>query len=64
VSPDCNDDVVCKIKTRCFLCNFVARTYYPFVILMHFTARSATQVRRNVMRLPHLNFKILAKPFR
>jgi hypothetical protein len=31
---------------------------------MHFTARSATQVRRKVMRLPHLNFNIFAKPFR
>jgi hypothetical protein len=36
----------------------------PFVSLMHFTAQSATQVRRKSMRVPHLNFKILAKPFR
>jgi hypothetical protein len=28
------------------------------------TYQSATQVRPNVMRLAHLNFKILAKPFR
>jgi hypothetical protein len=32
--------------------------------LMHFMARSATQVMRKSMRVPHLNFKILAKPFR